>query len=372
MIGASRHPRSVAIALAMLVACNNAASTPPPPAPLAPLAPSRTPPPPSGQAGGGSAKAAPAEPVPLASKRIIMLDEPTLDLPKQESFTLLGPGTGKRAVLRYTLAAGRTAVIAQTTLSESHLSGSGFTRPAALPAIRDGFAVTTSAAQRGQLALRALAAEVAAPSPDADAYLASWRTLLQDRRITVAVDDRGMFTTIAFTDDPAAARNAQARDELAQRLASTLVPLPAEPIGAGARWKVVTILRQGRTYAKQTAIYTLVSTTAAGWKLHVKLQRVGEQQFINDPSLPSGMTAELLAMFRQLEGDVEVDPQHPLITGGSLAIESRMHVKLTAQNQPPTEQMFEDTGTVVFTRCRPAAPGNAAHRFGDCPDGFAP
>jgi len=365
MIGARSHLPPAAFALLIVAGCNTSAAPPPPP---------------GSQVGNGSVNRVPAPPppsppdtVPLESRRIIMLDDPNLELPKQESFVLLGAGTGKRVALRYTLAAGSAAVIAQTTLSQRHLAGSGgFTQPAAMPAIRDGFVVTTTAAEPRQLTLRALPAEVAAPSPDADAYLASWRALLQDRQITVTVDARGMFTTIAFPDDPAAARNQRSKDELVERLASTIVPLPVEPVGPGASWKVVTILRQARAYAKQTATYTLVSATPASWKVHVKLQRVGEQQFINDPSLPSGVTAELLAMVRQLEGDVGLDPQHPLITGGSLAIESRLHVKLTEPKQPPTELIFEDTGSVAFARCRSAASGPAAHRFGDCPDGFAP
>jgi len=348
-----------------------------------PTSTSAAPPPASRDPGTGSATGAAARSAPPAapaveSTRVIVLDAPKIDLPKQESFTLLGAGTGKKAALRYALAAGNFALVAETQLSSRHLGDHGFTAPAALPAIRDGFTVTTT---RGQLALRALPGQPAAASRDADAYLTSWRTLLQDRRMTVAIDDRGQFTTIAFLDDPAAPRNAQAKDELVQRLASTTVPLPVEPVGTGASWRVVTILRQGLAYAKQTATYTLLSTGPAGWKLHVKLQRVAEEQSIADPSLPAGVTADLLAMFRLLEGDVELGPQHPLVTGGALTIESRMHVRLQAGKQPPTEQMFEDSGTVAFSRCRPvaavpaAAPVaavNQAHQAGACPDGFVP
>ena len=55
------------------------------------------------------------------------------------------------------------------------------------------------------------------------------------------------------------------------------------------------------------------------------------------------------------EGDVEVDPAQPLVTGGSLAVESRLHVKLQAPGQSAgqaMEQIFEDTGTVAFSRER--------------------
>jgi len=171
----------------------------------------------------------------------------------------------------------------------------------------------------------------------------------------VAFDVRGGFSAIRFNDDPTNARSARAKDELAQRLLSLIVPVPVEPVGTGASWRVVTILRQGPAYAKQTATYTLTSRTAGAWKVHAQLQRVGEEQRISDPSLPPGTTADLLAMFRNVEGDIEIDPAQPLVTGGSLAIESRLHVKLQAPGQTAAqalEQIFEDTGTVAFSHER--------------------
>jgi hypothetical protein len=208
--------------------------------------------------------------------------------------------------------------------------------------------------------------QAAAASPDANAYLAPWRTLLQGRPITLDLDDRGAVTAIRFDDDSSGATSTQARDELVQRLLALIVPLPAEPVGTGASWRAVTILRQGPAVAKQTAIYTLIARGPARWKLHVKLQRVGQRQPIVDPGLPPATAAELVALFRALEGDVEVDPALPLIAGGALTVESRLHARL----QPPAsagqprpaivEQMFEDTGKVSFARCRPVASA-AAH-----------
>jgi hypothetical protein len=309
------------------------------------------------------------------ARHVIVMDEPELELPRQESFTLVSPGDARRSTLRYALGPSRAAVIARTELSSRHLEGAAFTPAVALPATRVGFEVTLAAEPHGQLTLRALPGEAAAASPDAEAYLAPWKALLEGRQITVALDDRGQFTAIGLVDDPGNARTAQAKDELVQRLASTIVPLPAEPVGAGARWRVVTILRQGPAYAKQSASYTLRSATPTAWKLHVVLQRVGEQQSIADPALPPGTTAELVAMVRQLEGDVELDPQQPLIIGGSFTIESRLDVRLQTVPQPAVEQMFEDTGTVTFSRCRPVDRGARpppARRFGDCPEGFVP
>jgi hypothetical protein len=332
-------------ALVAVLACNDPA--PPRPADLAgsARAPLSAPPAPS------TPPAARTPPAP--STRTIALDPPAIELPRQESFQLLGAGTGKRATLRYAFAAGSVDSTAETALSSRQLEHGGFTPPAALPAIRDGFAITV--AEPGAIALHALPGTSTTPSAQADAYLAPWRTLLQHRRITVAIDERGAFTAIAFVDDPAGARSARARDELVQRLLATIMPLPVEPVGTGASWRVVTILRQGPAYAKQTATYTLRSRGPERWKLHVALQRVGEEQRVQDPSLPPGTTADLLALFRRLEGDVEIDPRYPMIAAGSLAIESRMHVRLQPPGQPAIEQIFEDTGTAILSLCQPTS-----------------
>jgi hypothetical protein len=346
--------RSVAVGFAALVACKGPATAPEHAAP-------------SGSAATSGSASPPDAAVPILhhAPAVVVMDEPAMDLPHRESFRLLDAGHGERSALRYALAAGAAAFTARTALSTRHLDGGQFSPPVALPAIRDGFAITIAADHPERLALRALAGEAAANTADADAYLAAWRANLQDRHFTVSFDDRGGFAAIRFDDDPSGARSEHARDELALRLLTIIVPLPAEPVGPGASWRAVTILRQGPIYAKQTATYTLTARSPAGWKLHVKLQRVGEQQPLADPALPRGTTAELLAMFRSLEGDVEVDPAYPLITGGTLAIESRMHVRLHGDGQPATEQMFEDTGRVVLSLCptdrrKTAVPRSAA------------
>lgn len=400
MLSARDRPlsRSVAVALAVLAACKgpappleNAAPSGSAAAAGGSTAPGNTPPsgsaagstvpenaPPSGSTAAAGSASPPDAPTPILhhAPSVVVMDEPKPDLPHQELFRLVDAGKGARSALRYALTAGTAAFTARTALSSRHLEAGQFSAPVALPAIRDGFAITTTADHPDRLALHALTGEAAASTADASAYLAPWRTQLQDRHLTVTLDDRGGFTAIAFDDDPAGARSEQARDELVQRLLITIVPLPAEPVGAGASWRVVTILRQGPAYAKQTATYTLTSRTPAAWKVHVKLQRIGQEQRISDPALPRGTTADLLALFRALEGDVEVDPAHPLIAGGSLTIESRMHVRLQDAGQPPTEQMFEDTGSVVFSLCRPVAHPSAAPRgthepLAACPAGFS-
>jgi hypothetical protein len=373
----SRRDRLLPL-LALLISCDDAAAPPRstddphgsaarPAAQVAAVAPATSPPVPA-----APTRVTPSPAIPPPSPRAITLDEPPISLPRQESFQLLDAGKGRKATLRYAFAAGTLASIAEVALSSRQLTRDGFSRPTALPVIRDGFAITVATDQPDRLALRALRGEPATRTPDTDAYLATWRTLLENRPITAAVDPRGQLSTITFLDDRAGTRSARARDELAQRLLGTIVPLPVEPVGTGASWRVVTILRHGPAYAKQTATYTLISRTPDRWKLRIKLQRVGEEQRVADPSLPPGTTSDLVALFRLLKGDVEVDPTYPLIAAGSLTMEARVHVRLQAPNQPPTEQIFDDTGKVAFSLCRPASAAGAhadeKPRRAPCPD----
>jgi hypothetical protein len=296
------------------------------------------------------------------------MEVPAIEVPKQELFELLDAGKGARTVLRYTLG-GDHEQHAETQLSERTRDAGKLGPAVTLPAIRDGLA----AAFAGDVAtLRPLPAEFTGTSAPAEQYVAGWRAQLQNRRVDVTFDTRGQFTTIAFKDDPTNQRSAHAKDELVQRLLATTVPLPDAAVGAGASWRVITVLRQGPAYIKQTATYTLIeSPGSAGvrsdaqrrgdkiekathlWKIKVKLLRVGEEQTLFDPALPRGTRIDLIAIFRLLEGTVEIDPRSPLFAAGSLTIESRVHAKVALPGKPAVEQFVEDLGSVTFTGAKP-------------------
>jgi len=279
-------------------------------------------------------------------QQTIHLDEPKLDLPKQEPAELVEPGAGNRAPLVYAFASATSETTMETKLASRHLEGGAWSPKLELPPIHDGFATTVDGAH---IVLRGLPGTiVGAATPEAEQYLASWRALLQGRRASVVVDARGQLGKIVFADDPTNRRSEASREELAQRLLVTIVPVPAEPVGIGASWKVITVLRQGPASVKQTATYTLTARTPERWTIGVKLQRLGQEQVVVDPSLPKGSTVELVALFRMLEGTVEIDPKRPMIAKGTLTIESRVDAKVTVPDHAPVEQMLEDTGTVTI------------------------
>ncbi|HEU0031366.1 MAG TPA: hypothetical protein VFQ53_12085 [Kofleriaceae bacterium] len=281
----------------------------------------------------------------------VTMKAPPIELPKQELFELLDAGKGARQAMRYKLAPGEVEHGVETRIETRQLDPATgkLGGKLALPAIRDGFAIIAPPSPKEPLLVRALAAELdGKPTPVAEQYVAAWRAKLQNRRIDVTLDERGQLGPIVFKDDPDHQRSAAAKDELVQRLLAVTIPLPDKPIAVGARWQVKTVLRQGAAYVKQTADYTLLGRTATRWKLHVKLLRVAEEQTIVDPALPRGASVELLGMFKQLEGDVELDPRRPLIAAGTYTVESRTHAKLKLPGKPTTEQYVEDLGTITF------------------------
>lgn len=274
------------------------------------------------------------------------LPQPAVDLPRQLSFRLLDPGKGETSTLRYQIAQAEVTTRIAMTLTSRRMDGSTWSPSQTLPEIRT--ALATAAIDATHLRARPLPGSVdGAASPEALAYLAGW-TQSENRRLTLGLDARGQLGAITFGDDPQTTHSREAVDDLAQRLLSLVVPVPEEPIGIGASWRVVTVLTQRPVVVKQTATYTLLQRTTTGWTVKVELQRIGEEQTILDPAISSNTKVDLVALVRRYAGTLEIAPARALPTG-SLEIESSMHLRLQPRTGPVGEQILEDKGTVVLS-----------------------
>ena len=273
------------------------------------------------------------------------LPQPVVELPKLESFTLLDAGKGAKRTLRYAVPAGSSTYTAKTRLRSKHLASGTWSAVQELPAITDGFTASVADPTR-PLVLRATLATVAKHEPGAEAYLATWHAI-ENRVIQLGVDHRGQLGKVVFADDPSTTHSAAERDEIVQRLLLTLVPLPEEPVAAGARWQVVTILRQRPAVVKQTATYTLVAAGARGWTIEAKIVRIAEEQMVTDPALPPGVLADVVAFVRTANAKLTVTPDH-LFPTGTIALDSTLHVRIAALPRDQQEQIFQDSGTITL------------------------
>ena len=297
---------------------------------------------------------------------------PALTLPLRESFKVQSAGQAPRARLRYALAAVERSYAVQARLRARLLTGGAHAELAAVPAFTEPFAVRVSPATGHSAAPAALywrglpatldeaASAAASAGPSAEPYLARWRALLQGRRAQLRLDDRGTLDAVALAEDPLRQTTRPELDELTQRLLGLTIPLPEEPVGVGARWTVVTVLRQGLGVVKQTARYHLVAARDGRLTVELTLRRVGEEQRVEVPGLPRGAALDLVALFREVTGAVELELTAPLPTAGQLTLEARAHQRLRLADGAVHETITEDLGALTLTSShtppRPGAP----------------
>jgi hypothetical protein len=287
------------------------------------------------------------------------LGEPAIELPLRESFTVQDAGEAPRQRYRYQLAAparryALTATLRARALTEETPADAA---AAAVPPFRESFVVEPAPGGRLYWLGEPPHVEAASEAEAATAapYVQRWKALLAGRRATFELDERAMPERLTFAEDPLGTASRPERDELAQRLLGLAVPLPAEPIGRGARWTAVTVLRQGLGVVKQTARYRLLEAGDGRLEIAVELRRVGEEQRISSAELPAGAVMELVAMFREVAGEVELDLTAPLPIAGALTLEARTHQRLRLPDQPASEVITEDTGALQLTSA-PARP----------------
>lgn len=281
---------------------------------------------------------------PDTPKPPLTIDPPAISLPNEMSFTLLEPGTGARASLRYQLASAAERELASATKVTTRTNFAGEWKDAVtLPAMRDGFGVSTSS---DVVHLRGLEATVddgdAGAVTQARRYMARARGLLEKRRADAFVDARGRLQRVALLGVPAQTRS-DVVDEITQRWLSVAVPLPEEPVAVGARWRVVTALRASDIIVKQTVTYRLAAADATTWTIEITAERIGERQMV--PTGVPDSEGELLGLKRTLEGRVVVGRNDPLPLRGKLSSETVIHVRLKSKDQV-VEALSEDKGAI--------------------------
>ncbi|HVV84598.1 MAG TPA: hypothetical protein VHE35_16130 [Kofleriaceae bacterium] len=285
---------------------------------------------------------------------------PTTPMPRRVSEALLEAGAAPRRALRYRLEPAARTLTAISRIT-SHGYDGGWTDPVTLAPVHEGFEVTP-AGGGGPVHVRGVIAEVEADGQSdaartaAEAYLARWRAVLERRRADLVVDERGGLGEVTLLTDPGGTTDPDAKDELVQRWLGLAVPLPEAPVGVGARWKVVTMLRAGGAVMTQTAIYRLARVDRDRWTIEVDLTRLGRPQEIQLPGQPPGATAQLVALLRKVTGTVTVSPASPLPLDGQLTGEVRSQARIPVAGGPPRDQASEDTASITLS----TAPSSAA------------
>ena len=308
----------------------------------------------------------------------------TLDLPapRVRSFELLDPGERPRQPLRYDHGAGHGAgqragedpgehaLTVTVRVDSRELVGDDWTPWGTLPELRYGLALGREAEQ-DVLVVRGLAltaGEPAAAAPEIAAYVKRvtdelsqrFRDQVQGRRATAIIDARGRIEALEPMADAQPRPGAHTRHEMLQILAESLVPLPEEPVGVGARWRVTMLMRRGAGMVNQVGTYELVAVEQGGrggqdeptWRIRATIHQDGEHQAVTAPELPSNVSAELLALLWRAHGELVVSPRSLTPRSGQLDIDYRVHSRL-GSGGIQMDLLLESKGTIELATAAP-------------------
>lgn len=276
-------------------------------------------------------------------------------LPLLKQVRLDDPGKTPRRALRYRpTATSQRSVAISAQVAAREFKGGAWTERLALPEVRYGFELSldtsrpdtsrktdSSASSSIDFYLRGLSAGMGKPTQDdpkvaekaslrAERGLGRFRDHLERRRLAVSISDRGVFTALTLSGDLLGNPDARGtRLQVRQLLSEALVPLPEEPVGVGARWTAITVLRRDSSTVSQRAEYEVVAMDGNSLQINAQLTQVGQRQPIEDPALPADVSVELLALSWRAKGTLNVDLDWITPTG-TLDVEMRVHHRVSS------------------------------------------
>jgi len=190
------------------------------------------------------------------------------------SVTLLEPGAAPRQALRYRFESGRTETARMDTTMQLTMVATGVQMPvmAATPIAIEIRLRTAEVAADGSAKLQFEVLSAAASGDSgAAAQLNPTLATLKGLSGTYSLDPRGQVTTSQTALPGAALGAAPTAADIEEQMQQMALPLPAEAVGPGARWRAVQQTSANGLEVTQTTEYTLRSRNGEQLELDVKI-----------------------------------------------------------------------------------------------------
>lgn len=302
---------------------------------------------------------------------VVMPLPPPVELPKLQSFKLAGAGKGKLRVYRYEPDGQTRELVVSARVQVRELINGSFSESVSLPELRYGLALGP-AGEPGSTGLvmnvRGLVAELGEPSQSdpvqaanarrvgAD-FLARFREHVERRRATAIFDERGLLGELTLVPGSAGSAGGSdpgvsARHEMQQILLESVVPLPAEAIGKGARWEVRMLMRRGPGIVTHSGVYELIGVDKDRLRVAVTLTQLAERQRVPTTGMQGALAAELTALFWQARGELEIMTGSLTPIAGHLDVELRVHTRAIGRSQE-LDFFIESLGKVELGSAAP-------------------
>ncbi len=141
------------------------------------------------------------------------------------------------------------------------------------------------------------------------------------------IDNRGHVLEADFDASGAPAAVQQQLGSMRDSLEQMVAPLPDEAVGIGARWSITTSVDANGASIQQTATYELLERTANAFRVSVTMAQTAEQQQIQDPSIPPGMSVWLDSYSATGSGGAVIPLNSPVPTSNA-SINSNMSMAI--------------------------------------------
>jgi hypothetical protein len=137
---------------------------------------------------------------------------------------------------------------------------------------------------------------------------------------------------------------------VSQSFESMVAPLPAEPVGVGARWRVVSRVSAAGPDLLQLATYTLTALSGREATLGLVLTQVAASDEVRTPGLPDGVKARLRSFRSSGRGASRIDLGSVAPEAGTLTVDSAMDLEVAQGDGPGQRTSAESTMRVEFSR----------------------
>jgi len=255
---------------------------------------------------------------------------------------LLAPGAEPRVALRYQFKPGsQEKLVMDLGMSMSMQMGAMAQPPVTLPVSRMHMVLdlqSIDAAGELRYAFVMNKAEVLPATGAAAAMvpmMSSELAKMEGMKGTARVSNRGFTREASFeVPDRVSAQIKQMEESMARSIEQMSSPLPEEPVGVGARWRVTSQVETGGVNLNQIGHFELVALEAGVAKVRISLEQSAPPQDVKSPDLPPGTVVHLVSMKGQGTGEGQIDLARVVPTSKlELKTEMQMQVKAGPQEQ---------------------------------------
>jgi hypothetical protein len=132
---------------------------------------------------------------------------------------------------------------------------------------------------------------------------------------TAVVSPRGALLDVSFPVPPDADPELRKEIEMMpQQMRMLACPLPEQPLGRGARWKVTTPAYVRGFTVTQITVFKLIDIEGPRARFAVEVTQRAREQAVELPNLPPGARARLKSLDSSGDGTGELDLERPVVS----------------------------------------------------------